>query len=51
MDCEREELIEILSKLVKCDPAILRDFPIGLPNLVHCVALNLTKMTWRQHRM
>ena len=33
MDCEREELIETLSKLIKCDPVILRDFPIGLPNL------------------
>ena len=33
MNCEREELIEKLSKLLKCDPEILRDFPMGLPNL------------------
>jgi hypothetical protein len=33
VDCEREELIETLSELVKCDPEILRDFPIGLPNI------------------
>ena len=33
MDCEREELIQKLSELVKCDPAVLQDFPIGLPNL------------------
>ena len=33
MDYEQEKLIEILSKLIKCDPVILRNFPIGLPNL------------------
>jgi hypothetical protein len=33
MCCEQEALIKKMSELVKCDPAVLRDFPISLPNL------------------
>jgi hypothetical protein len=33
MECAQEEIIEKLSELVKYNPAVLRDFPIGLPNV------------------
>jgi hypothetical protein len=33
MECVEEEIIEKLSELVKCNPVVLRDFPIGLPNV------------------
>jgi hypothetical protein len=34
MELEPEEMLEILSEFVKNDPEILREFPIGLPNIV-----------------
>ena len=33
MNHEQDELIATLSDLIKCDPAILQDFPISLPNI------------------
>jgi hypothetical protein len=33
MGSGQEEIIETLAELVRCDPSILRDFPIGLPNV------------------